>query len=203
MSASIDLMLSDLALRLEVPLRPPARAAILRFFQILLSWNQRINLTGAGDLQQLVGEHLVDSLALGRLVPPGAGLVDVGSGGGLPAIPFSLLRPDCKASLVEPRGKRVAFLRTAVRELALGNVSVVHGSDDAVAGQSSFSAASSRATFEPSEWLVRGRRLVEPGGLIVVLTTGEVQAPDFTLVDHVGYETASGSPRWAGSFRST
>jgi 16S rRNA (guanine527-N7)-methyltransferase len=192
-----------MALRLEVPLGPPVRAAIVRFFQTLLSWNQRINLTGARDIQQLVGEHLLDSLALVRLVPPGAGLVDVGSGGGLPAIPFSLLRPDCNASLVEPRGKRVAFLRTAVRELALGNVSIVHGSDEAVAGQSCFSAASSRATFEPTEWLVRGRRLVGPGGLIIVLTTGKVQTPDFTMVDHLGYETASGSPRWAGSFRST
>jgi 16S rRNA (guanine527-N7)-methyltransferase len=203
MIASADLLLRDLSVRVNIPLDAGVRAAILRFFQSLLSWNQRINLTGARDLEQLVGEHLVDSLALVRLVPQGASLVDVGSGGGLPAIPFSLLRPDCKVSLVEPRGKRIAFLRTVVRELALGNISVLHGSDDGLNVQSTFSAACSRATFEPSEWLGRGKRLVVPGGLIVVLTTGEVRTPAFSLVDHVAYQTVAGSPRWAGSYRST
>jgi 16S rRNA (guanine527-N7)-methyltransferase len=203
MSPPEEALLNDLALRLKVALEPGARNAILHFFRVLLMWNKRINLTGAGDLRQLIGEHLVDSLALARLVPRGATLVDVGSGGGLPALPFSLLRMDCMVTLVEPRGKRIAFLRTAVRELALPNVAIVHGSDDDVVGRQTFSAASSRATFEPSEWLPRGGRLVQQGGLIVVLTTREVQVPGFTLVDQVTYETASGARRWAGSFRST
>src|SRR4029079_16814605 len=89
------------------------------FWSLLLTWNARINLTGAGTRDELLGEHFPDALAMASLVPPGARLVDVGSGGGLPAVPLSVLRPDLGLTLVEPRAKRVAFLRTAVRTLGL------------------------------------------------------------------------------------
>jgi 16S rRNA (guanine527-N7)-methyltransferase len=172
-----------------------------KFWSLLLTWNARINLTGARTREELVEEHLPDSLAMARLVPPDARLLDVGSGGGLPALPFAILRPDATVCLVEPRAKRVAFLRTAVRELALTaeveaqRVEVFSGWRADVAG--------SRATFAPSEWLERGRALAPR---VLAFTSGRTEAGEpagCTLEDQVEYETASDHRRWLGLFRCT
>jgi 16S rRNA (guanine527-N7)-methyltransferase len=144
----------------------PERAGVQRFFELLLTWNARINLTGARSLIELVEEHLPDSLALDRLVPNAARLVDVGSGGGLPALPLALLRPDVTLTLVEPRAKRVAFLRTALMDLGLA-AAVVSGRVESLPHKD-YDVASSRATFPPEEWLAVGRDLVGPSGTVVL-----------------------------------
>ena len=82
----------------------------------------------------LVGEHFPDAFALARKLEQPARVIDVGSGGGLPAIPLALLRPRLAITLVEPIAKKAAFLRTAIRELGLGDrVSVHVGRGEAVA----------------------------------------------------------------------
>ena len=171
------------------------------YMQQLLVWNERVNLTGARRLDDLLGEHLPDSFALAKLVPEGADLVDVGSGGGLPAIPFALLRRDCRVTLVEPRAKRVAFLHTVARVCGCAAMVITHKRlEDFRASR--FSVATSRAAFPPKEWLKLAPPLLVPGGRAVVFATGQVR-PDVTqhkLVDSVEYRTSSGAARWAGSY---
>lgn len=147
---------------------------LAEFAQLLLRWNARINLTGARNGDDLLREHFPDSFALASLVPPSATLVDVGSGGGLPALPFALLRPDVAVTLVEPRAKRVAFLRTAIREVPLA-ATVFCGRTEEVEG--TYDVASSRATFAPGEWLREGRRLVRGGGEVVFLVHEDSELP--------------------------
>jgi 16S rRNA (guanine527-N7)-methyltransferase len=168
------------------------------FFELLLRWNERINLTGAQSLAVLAEEHFPDSLALARLVPHQAALVDIGSGGGLPALPFAILRPDVPLTLVEPRAKRVAFLGQAVRELGL-RASVLPQRLEAVAGQ--FAVAASRATFAPGEWRQLGQRLVEPGGLLVCFL-GEQPDPELVQLAETRIEyRAGGKARTAVAVR--
>lgn len=177
---------------------------VLAYFQRLLEWNVRVNLTGAGSMADLVGDHLPDSFALSRFVPVGADLLDVGSGGGLPALPFSILRPDCGVTLLEPRAKRVAFLNTVVREGGSSSAKVVRGRFEDF-GAFRFSVVASRATFPPVEWLRMGRAALVPGGRLVLLSTEEVlpEASALQLIDSAQYRTASGASRWAGCFCST
>jgi 16S rRNA (guanine527-N7)-methyltransferase len=145
-----------------------------RFCARLLEWNARINLTGARDLATLREEHLPDAFAMAQVVPAGSAVIDVGSGGGLPAVPFACLRPDCAVTLVEPRAKRTAFLRTVTRELGTPTT-VVEGRLEALdPDQHRHDVASSRATFAPEEWLALAPRLVRPGGLVLVFTTPEI-----------------------------
>jgi 16S rRNA (guanine527-N7)-methyltransferase len=108
-------------------------------------------------------------------------VIDVGSGGGLPAIPLALLRPELAFELCEPIAKKAAFLRTALRELDLGGRATVRTArGETVAkeiekgGPRAFDVAISRATLAPEKWLALGRRLVRPGGRVFVLTTPEV-----------------------------
>ena len=104
----------------------PARLAgrLAEFSGLLLEANTRTNLVGAKTLEGLVAPHLLDSLAplAGlRLASP---VVDVGSGGGMPGIPAALAFPASRFVLLEPRAKRVAFLKEAVAALGLSNVEV-------------------------------------------------------------------------------
>jgi 16S rRNA (guanine527-N7)-methyltransferase len=153
---------------------------------------------------EVLGEHVVDSFAMARLVPPGSSVVDVGAGGGLPGLPFAIMRPDARITVVEPRAKRVAFLRTAVRELPLTSAEVVR---ERAAGlqPGAFDVAASRATFPPAEWLSLGLGLVRPKGLVLVFAGQEWRPENSSLCtfDALGYLTASGRSRWIGAFCST
>jgi 16S rRNA (guanine(527)-N(7))-methyltransferase RsmG len=189
-----------LARRLGVASSESQRRGLETFWSLLLTWNARINLTGAQTRDDLVGEHLPDALAMASLVPPEARVLDVGSGGGLPAIPFGLLRPDVRLTLVEPRAKRVAFLRTAVRTLGL-SAEVAPARVEDLEG-ASFDVAGSRATFAPVEWLEKARALA-PRVLVFAARRGEVGADGGRLEAEVGYETGRGHARWVGLLRST
>ena len=174
---------------------------IVRFLCELLRWNERLNVTGARSLGELCGDHLPDSFAISRLCPEGADLVDVGSGGGLPGLPFSMLRPDCRVTLVEPRAKRVAFLRAALREFGSSSVSVLRARAEELV-MPRYSVAVSRATFKAESWVEMASGLLAPEGLAVVLSTcrPSVWNVRAKLVGAFEYRTASGAPRWSGSY---
>jgi 16S rRNA (guanine527-N7)-methyltransferase len=154
--------------------------ALASYAESLLRWNARINLTAARSIDVVVGDHFPDAFALARKLEQPARAIDVGSGGGLPAIPLALLRPQLTLELCEPIAKKAAFLRTAIRELGLGGrASVRVGRGETVAGEIAagttrpFDVAFSRATLAPEKWLALGTRLVRPGGRVFVLATAD------------------------------
>jgi 16S rRNA (guanine527-N7)-methyltransferase len=154
----------------NIPLDGRQSAALLGYADLLIHWNRRINLTGARSTAAIVSEHYPDAFALAKHVGGPARLVDVGSGGGLPAIPLALLRPELTIRLCEPIAKKVAFLRTAIRDLGISaRVSLAVGRAEDLPAEA-FEVAVSRATFEPEAWLAVGRRLVQPGGRVLILT---------------------------------
>ena len=150
--------------------------ALARYGESLLRWNERINLTAARTIDQLINEHFPDAFALARRLEQPARLIDVGSGGGLPAIPLAVLRPALVVELCEPIAKKAAFLRTAIRELGLGDrasVRTARGEQVAAEAPRAFDVAISRATLAPEKWLALAARLVRPGGRLFALTTAD------------------------------
>jgi 16S rRNA (guanine527-N7)-methyltransferase len=124
-----------------------------------VTWSQRVDLAAARSTDELVDLLLADALAISAARPGSTGerWFDVGSGIGAPGIPLALLSP-AKMTLVEPRTKRVAFLRTAVGSLGRPDITVSRSrSDEFLAA--SCEVAVSRATLPPPEWLAEGARL--------------------------------------------
>ena len=196
--------LARLAEEWKFPLTPEMSERVLGFCRLLLKWNASVNLTGARSVSEVIGEHIVDSFAMVQLVFPRASVVDVGSGGGLPGLPFAIARPDARLTLVEPRAKRVAFLRTAVRELQLTSTEVLRERAGGL-DQGAFDVAASRATFPPEEWLGLGLGLVRPKGVVLVFA-GQAWRPDRSPLrpaSELCYLTAGGRRRWIGAFCST
>lgn len=144
-------------------MRPPEDEHTLgrfsQFLEILALWNQKMDLTAARTPDELVDLFVADSVVLSSASSSDdQRWVDVGSGAGAPAIGLAILRPRLDLTLVEPKAKRVAFLRTLTGELELDRVSVRRArARDLEAG--AFDVACSRATLEPAEWLRAGARL--------------------------------------------
>ena len=90
------------------------RERLERYADILLRWNQKINLVSAHDLPHLWSRHIADSLQLATLIPPGSDLVDMGSGGGFPGLVIACAA-DAHVTLIESDQRKAAFLREAAR----------------------------------------------------------------------------------------
>ena len=87
-----------------------------RYMELLLEWNEKMNLTAITDPAEIVEKHFVDSLSLLSLYQPkqGAKLIDVGTGAGFPGIPLKIMRPDLKLTLLDSLNKRLNFLKAVL-----------------------------------------------------------------------------------------
>ncbi len=101
-------------------------SALTIHLNLLLRWNQKLNLTAVRTPPEMIKRHFAESLFLANLLELRAGttIADIGSGAGFPGFPISVLRPSAQVSLIESVAKKVAFLK----ELCRGrpNVSVIH-----------------------------------------------------------------------------
>jgi 16S rRNA (guanine527-N7)-methyltransferase len=112
--------------QLDIELSQSQYDSLVRYTQLLRDWNQRINLISRRDTGRILSYHVIDSLAVQRLIPQDARVCDIGTGAGLPGIPLVLVRPDLKLLLIESSQKRSRFLQTAIVELGLANVEVLN-----------------------------------------------------------------------------
>jgi len=150
------------------------------YYERLAHWNVRINLT-ALPLDPLtprsIDRLLVEPLAASRWLTdlPGDGWFDLGSGGGSPAIPLAIVRPELRLTLVEARERKAAFLREVVRTLGLSaSVATVRFEDVAVRAKEQAALVTSRAVKTTSEFWEAVRRLLVPGGVAAVFGADEL-----------------------------
>ena len=98
---------------------------LVHYIQLIARWNKTFNLTAIRDVEEMVSKHLLDSLAVQPFIE-GSLILDVGSGAGLPGIPFAITSPDKKFVLIDSNGKKTRFLVQAKIDLKLDNVEVIH-----------------------------------------------------------------------------
>ena len=158
-----------------VPERLRAYADLVR------SWSDRLDLVAPGDLAQLEGRHLDDSLRLLPLLdelPPGP-CVDVGSGAGFPGIPLAIAGTRTWR-LLEPRRRRAAFLEEVVRDLELPCEVLALTAEEAAADErlaSGHACAVARALAPPARAFELLLPLVSPGGRAVVFVGRDAILP--------------------------
>lgn len=111
--------------KLNIPLSEEAGLQFETYYQELIAWNKKINLTRITERKKVFIEHFIDSLIPERFIPSNSSLIDLGSGGGFPGLPLKIIRPDLSVTLVDSSLKKVLFLRYLVRLLKLRGIAVL------------------------------------------------------------------------------
>ena len=89
------------------------------YYERLINWNSRVNLTAITDPEEVVQKHFLDSLAALPYLSEGAKCIDVGTGAGFPGVPLLIVRPDLSVTLLDSLNKRLVFLDALLAELGL------------------------------------------------------------------------------------
>lgn len=117
-------------------LDPETAGRLAEYVELLLRWNRRVNLTALDDTDDGLDRLVIEPLLAARYVPDDAeSAIDIGSGGGSPALPIKIARPGLFVRMVESRGRKSAFLREAVRRLGLADVVVESSRHEALRGR--------------------------------------------------------------------
>jgi len=153
-------LLGDAASRLGLSLTPAARRGISEYLGELDRWRSKINLTGPLSSEELAA-HALESVVGTSLIADGIQLIDIGSGAGFPAVPIAISRPDLSMSMVEPRGKKVAFLKHVCRKLELSRAEVLASELAAIDGRT-WDVATTRAVGKLAS-VVGAGRFLNPG----------------------------------------
>ena len=149
--------------------------AFNRYYELLIEWNEKINLTAITAPKEVAIKHIVDSLSCYRaeLFKDGASLVDVGTGAGFPGLPLKIFCPSLKLTLLDSLNKRIKFLQLVVDELGLKDVEAVHARSEEAARnkkyREQFDLATARAVARLPIICEYCLPFVKPGGTFIAL----------------------------------
>jgi 16S rRNA (guanine527-N7)-methyltransferase len=165
---------------LGLTLTPAQLALLARYRELLLAWNQRLNLTAVTDPAAVETRHFLDALAALTVLPPGAQtLIDIGTGAGLPGLPLALARPDLSVTLVDSVGKKVRFLEHVIAKLALSNARALWARAEEL-GQNPehrerYDIATARAVAETAVLAEYALPLLRCGGIALLWKHGDAR----------------------------
>lgn len=153
---------------LQLSLSQTQSQQLLDYLALLCKWNRAYNLTAVRDPGQMVTRHLLDSLAIAPWITAQR-YIDVGTGGGLPGVPLSILFPEREFHLLDSNGKKTRFLFQVKTALGLDNMVVHQARVESFRSGEPFDGVLSRA-FASLEDMLRGcRQLVAPGGRLLAM----------------------------------
>ena len=152
------------------------------YYQLLIEWNEKINLTAITDPEGVAVKHFADSLAFFEHIeniPGGASVIDIGTGAGFPGVVIKILRPDLRLTLLDSLNKRFLFLRELISQLGLESEFVQgraeeHGRDPKL--RETYDFAVSRAVARLNVLSEYCLPFVKPSGRFVAFKGGDCSA---------------------------
>jgi len=156
------------------------------YYEELVEWNKRFNLTAITDYQEVQVKHFLDSLSIAlalteeELQKPDFNIVDIGTGAGFPGLPLKILLSEARLVFIESIGKKTTFLRHIVAGLGLDNVEVIQGRAEEMARSSlyreQFALAVSRAVAPLPALVELALPFCRIGGKFIAQKKGNVNA---------------------------
>lgn len=141
---------------------------LTHYLSLLEKWNRVYNLSGVRDAHRMIGAHLLDSLSVLDFLE-GPQVLDVGSGAGLPGIPLAIAKPEIQFVLLDANAKKIRFVRQAVIELGLRNVSVECQRVEAYRPAAGFDTVISRAFASLAEFVAHADPVCAPAGRMLAM----------------------------------
>ena len=150
-----------------------------KYMNLLLEWNEKINLTAITNKEDIILKHFIDSLTISKYIDKNSKLIDVGTGAGFPGIPIKIYRDDLEITLLDSLNKRINFLNEVIKELKLENIVAIHGRAEEIGRNKKyreyFDVATSRAVANLStlsEYLVP---FVKEDGIIISMKGDNIE----------------------------
>lgn len=199
---------------LGFPLTDRQKEQFERYFELLVEWNEKINLTAITDKDEVYLKHFYDSIApilQGLIENQPIRLLDIGAGAGFPSLPMKILFPELDVTIIDSLNKRINFLHLLAEELGLSGVHFYHGRAEDFAQDKAFRAQFDLVTARAVARMQVLSELTIPylkvGGRLLALKASN--APEeleeaknalnilFSKVeDNLQYELPNGDPRY-------
>ena len=149
------------------------------YMNLLLEWNEKINLTAITEQDDIILKHFVDSLTINKYIEQGKSVIDMGTGAGFPGVPLKIARKDLKITLVDSLNKRIKFLDEVIEKLKLEKIETLHFRAEEF-GQNkkyreTFDIATSRAVANLSTLAEYLLPLVKVGGKCLCMKGSEIK----------------------------
>ena len=148
------------------------------YMNLLIDWNEKINLTAITKPEEIILKHFVDCLTIANYIEDNSKLIDMGTGAGFPGIPLKIYRNDLKILLADSLNKRLNFLNEVIDTLKLNNIETIHARAEELGRnekyREQFNIATSRAVANLatlSEYLLP---FVKVGGKCICMKSAEI-----------------------------
>ena len=114
-------------LKINIQVQNEQIEQLYNYMNLLIEWNEKINLTAITEPSEIILKHFVDSLTISKYINKNEKIADIGTGAGFPGIPLKILNPDNDIVLIDSLNKRINFLNEVIKELGLEKIETIHG----------------------------------------------------------------------------
>lgn len=155
--------------KLGITLTTDQEIKLEKFYNLLIEWNQKINLTRIVEKEDVYLKHFYDSLTITKVVDLSKieTLCDVGTGAGFPGIVLKIVYPNLKITLVDSLLKRVNYLNVIIKELELENIKAIHTRGEDL--KETFDIVTARAVANIEKLLIYTMHLVNKNGSLIAM----------------------------------
>ena len=155
--------------QLKVDLTEEKLEKLNKFYNLLIEWNKKINLTRIEEEEEVYLKHFYDSLTIAKAVDLSEikTLCDIGTGAGFPGIVLKIFYPNLKITLIDSLKKRVNYLNEIIKDLGIDNIEAIHVRGEDYKGQ--YDVVTSRAVANIEKLLGYTMHLVSPTGIFIAM----------------------------------
>ncbi len=149
------------------------------YMNLLIEWNEKINLTAITKPEDIILKHFIDSMTIAKYTKKEATIIDVGTGAGFPGIPLKIIREDLQVTLLDALNKRIQFLNEVICQLEIKDITAIHSRAEELGKdkkcRENFDYATSRAVANVSTLLEYLMPFVKIGGACISMKGAEVE----------------------------
>ena len=117
----------ELSKKINIDITDEQLKKFYRYMDLLLEWNEKINLTAITETDEVILKHFIDSMTVFKYLVESKNIIDVGTGAGFPGIPIAIMNQNKNITLLDSLNKRIIFLNEVCSELKINNIKTYHG----------------------------------------------------------------------------
>lgn len=123
---TFERLLTEYSNTIDIKISKKEIDLLYRYMNLLLDWNNKINLTAITKEEDIILKHFIDSISINEYLKEKNKIMDVGTGAGFPGIPLKIINPNMEFILVDSLNKRINFLEEVAKELCLEKIQLIH-----------------------------------------------------------------------------